>query len=38
MVMGGLELTATAFQNDSALDPPFCVNLHISEIVTFPIT
>lgn len=38
VVMGGLELTATVFQNGIASDPLFGVNLHISEIATFPIT
>jgi hypothetical protein len=38
VVMGGLELTVTVFQNGIASDPLFGVSLHISEIDTFPIT
>lgn len=38
VVMGGLELTATVFQNSVASDHPFGFNLHIREIVTFPKT
>jgi hypothetical protein len=38
VVMGGLQLTATVFQNGVASDPPFGVNLHIREIATFSVT
>jgi hypothetical protein len=38
VVMVGLELTATVFQNSTASDPPFGFNLHIRETATFPTT
>jgi hypothetical protein len=36
--MGGLQLTATVFQNGVASDPPLGVNLHIQETAVFSVT